>query len=98
MTVTDWHNVPELREELKLLMEKTVLSSALNLLSLKAKARPLTLGADVTALALTHAHLAGYQKALDDFAALAQPPQRAPGLRKSDDPLAGEWGYVQPSQ
>ena len=66
-------------------METTILGSALELLQNRAKVQPLA-SADTTFLALQHAVASGYQKALEDFAALANP---APV--KKTKPLPKHW-------
>lgn len=95
MTITAWYNVPELREELARLMKETVLSTALEVLSVQAKAKLPSMQVDVTTLALTHAHLAGYQKALDDLVALTQPPLIAKRAIANSG-TADEWGHATP--
>jgi hypothetical protein len=50
---------------------------------------------DVTTLALTHAHLAGYQKAIDDLVALTQLPLVAK-RSISNTGTTDEWGYATP--
>ena len=95
MTITAWYNVPELREELARLMKETVLSTALEILSTQAKAKLPSMQVDVTTLALTHAHLAGYQKALDDLIALTQPPLIAKRALANSGTV-DEWGHATP--
>ncbi len=93
MTITAWYSVPELREELARLIKNTALSTALEVLSLQAKARMPSMQVDVTTLALTHAHLAGYQKALDDLVALTQPPLIAKRAIVNSG-TTDEWGHA----
>lgn len=93
MTITAWYSVPELREELARLIKNTALSTALEVLSLQAKARMPSMQVDVTTLALTHAHLAGYQKALDDLTALTQPPLIAKRAIVNSG-TTDEWGHA----
>ncbi len=93
MTITAWYSVPELSEELARLTKETVLSTALEVLSLQAKAKLPSMQVDVTTLALTHAHLAGYQKALDDLVALTQPPLIAKRAIVNSG-TTDEWGHA----
>ena len=93
MTITAWYSVPELREELARLTKETVLSTALEVLSLQAKAKLPSMQVDVTTLALTHAPLAGYQKALDDLVALTQPPLIAKRAIVNSG-TTDEWGHA----
>ena len=91
MTLQDWFKVPEKQEELARLLRDTVLAHAVDFLSQRAKARLPSANVDTTALALTHAHLAGYQKALDDLVTLSQPP---PTTKRK--PVESEWMHISP--
>lgn len=96
MTITNWYSVPELREELARLVKETVLATALEVLSTKAKATLPSMQVDVTTLALTHAHLAGYQKALDDLMALSRLPLVSKRTLTPDPSITDEWGHAMP--
>jgi hypothetical protein len=70
-----WYKSPNLMSDLAGMLADGPLHEAMLILKERAKARRLT-NADVTALALQHAHLVGYQKALDDLNDLSQPPKK----------------------
>lgn len=95
MTITAWFSVPELREDLARLLKESVLATALQVLESRAKATLPSMQVDVTTLALTHAHLAGYQKAINDLISLAQPPSISKRAIASTG-AADEWGYITP--
>lgn len=95
MTITAWFNVPELREDLARLLKESVLATALEVLESRAKATLPSMQVDVTTLALTHAHLAGYQKAISDLISLAQPPSISK-WSIANTGLTEEWAYITP--
>jgi poly-D-alanine transfer protein DltD len=92
MTLHDWYLNPEPQQELRRLMEATVLGSALELLQARAKVGAIT-SADTTFLALQHAVASGYQKALDDLEALSRPH-----IQKKIKPLPKHWESAAPEQ
>lgn len=87
MTTEDWYRSPTAMHELAGLLEKGVLKEAMELL--KANALPAALRTcDVTAIALNHAVLSGYNKALQHLEALATNPT------KDQKPMPPAWDYI----
>ena len=79
-----WYNSPNMMEELRALLAEGPLHEAMIILQERAKARKIP-EADLTALALQHATLVGYQKALDDLINLSRP------VKKRILPKLTEW-------
>ena len=79
-----WYNSPNMMEELRALLAEGPLHEAMTILQERANARKIP-GVDLTALALQHATLVGYQKALDDLINLSRP------VKKRTLPKLTEW-------
>lgn len=77
MNAKEWYNSPTLMVELAKAIHEEPLKSLLAVLQTRAKAQIINSN-DVTQIALTHATLSGYQKALDDIIALSQAPKQKP--------------------
>lgn len=88
MSVKDWYLSPTLMLELSIALQEEPLKSLMSLLQSRAKAKTINSN-DVTYIALEHATLSGYQKALDDIIALSQPQKQKP------TPLE-EWTHKKP--
>lgn len=89
-SIQKWYTTHLPQEELDRLITTTCLGEALDILKQHAKVPPVKSN-DLTAIALSHAQLAGYQKAIDDLLALA-----APRNRKQLAPLPTEWSHLNP--
>jgi regulator of sirC expression with transglutaminase-like and TPR domain len=89
-SIQKWYTTHLPQEELDRLISTTCLGEALSILKQHAKVPPVKSN-DLTAIALAHAQLAGYQKAIDDLIALS-----APRNRKQLAPLPTEWSYLNP--
>lgn len=77
MNLKDWYTSPTLMLELQKALQEEPMKSLMSVLQSRAKARPVSTN-DVTQIALEHATLSGYQKALDDIATLSQPLKQKP--------------------
>ena len=77
MNIKDWYSSPTLMVELAKAIHEEPLKSLLAVLQSRAKAQIINSN-DVTQIALAHAALSGYQKALDDITALSQAPKQKP--------------------
>lgn len=84
MTTELWYNSPNMMEDLRGLLAEGALHEAVLILQERAKARKIP-EADITSLALQHATLVGYQKALDDLINLSRP------VKKRTLPKLTEW-------
>lgn len=89
MTLTQqWYVTHLPQEELGRLLTSTCLQQAVAILQSQAKPKTLK-SADPVSLALTHAQLVGYQKAIDDLIALS-----APRNAKQLSALPTEWSHI----
>jgi len=89
-SIQKWYTTHLPQEELDRLITTTCLGEALSILKEHAKVNPVKSN-DLTVIALAHAQLAGYQKAIDDLLALAAPRNRKPLA-----PLPSEWSHLNP--
>lgn len=91
MTLTQkWYVTPIPQQELDRLITSSCLGAALEILQNQAKARGIK-SVDPVTIALSHAQLAGYQKAIDDLIALS-----APKNVKGPATLPTEWSHLNP--
>ena len=74
MTTEDWYRSPTAMHELAGLLKDGVLKDAVEVLKENARATSFATN-DLATIALRHASLAGYTKALNDLIALATPPK-----------------------
>jgi len=77
MTTSDWYRDDTNHGELRSLLIKGALKSAVDVLQYNARASGPTSN-DPVAIALHHRLLVGYQKAIDDLKALSQPKPAKP--------------------
>lgn len=93
MTLTQlWYTTNHPQEELGRLLTSTCLKDAVGILQSQAKPKSIKT-ADPVSLALTHAQLVGYQRAIEDLLALA-----APRNMKQLAALPAEWSRIPTQQ
>jgi len=91
MTPTQkWYVTPLPQQELDRLITSTCLGDAIGILQAQAKPKMLK-SSEPVAIALAHAQLVGYQKAIDDLVALS-----APRNVKPLSALPTEWSHLNP--
>lgn len=91
MTTDLWYQSPTAMHDLAALLADGALADAMLILQERAKAREVPNG-DLTAIALSHATLTGYQKALDDLRRLSQPPKKPDHKARAE--ALSEWAHA----
>lgn len=89
MNAEDWYRSPTAMQELAGLLKDGALKDAVEVLKEGSRASSFATN-DLATIALRHASLAGYTKALNDLVALASPPktQKTSALE--------EWSHIKP--
>ena len=89
MTAAQWYQSPTAMIELDKLLREGSLKDAMEVLKEESRATSFNTN-DLATIALRHASLAGYQKALNDLVALSMPPKK---LKKQ---TLEEWAHIAP--
>ena len=89
MTTEDWYRSPTAMHELAGLLNDGALKDAVEVLKEGSRATSFATN-DLATIALRHASLAGYHKALNDLVALASP------LKNQKSSALEAWSHIKP--